>query len=92
MVNHVKQFEMQGYYHTTIEMYRDTTDRRNIQKQVGTMQEKYGRGVHLFTMYKKTEKGIGRQRNKRDTMRYVGNKGNECLDLIDKQILTLALR
>ena len=43
MVSRVKKFEMKGYYHTTVEMYRDTTDRRNIQKQVGAMQEKYGR-------------------------------------------------
>jgi hypothetical protein len=40
----------------------------------------------------KKEKGVGRQQNKRDTMRYVRNKGNECIDMIDKQILTLALR
>jgi hypothetical protein len=44
---------MQGYYHTTIEMYRDTTDRRNIQKQeVGAMQEKYGHGGQTFMTYK----------------------------------------
>ena len=36
---------MQGYYHATVEMYRDTTDHRNIQKQVGAMQEKYGRNA-----------------------------------------------
>jgi hypothetical protein len=75
---------MQGYYHTTIEMSRDTSYSR-----------KYGRGDQPFTTYKskqKTEKGVGRQRNKRDTMRYVRNKGNERLDMIDKQILTLALR
>ena len=86
---------MQGNYHNTVEMYRDTTDCRNIQKKVGAMQEKYGRGDQSFTTYKtkqKTEKGVGRQRNKRDTMRYVRNKGNERLDMIDKQILTLALR
>jgi hypothetical protein len=52
MVNHVKQFEMQGYYHTNVEMYRDTTDRRNIQKKVGAMQEKYGLGDQPFTTYK----------------------------------------
>jgi hypothetical protein len=85
---------MQVYYHTTVEMYRDTIDRRNIQKQVGAMQEKYGRGGQTFTTYKikKTEKGVGRQWNKRDTMRYVRNKGNERLDTTDKQLLTLALR
>jgi len=85
---------MRGYYHTTVEMYRDTSDHRNIQKQVGVMQEKYGRGGQTFTTYKikKTEKGVGRQRNKRDTMRYIRNKGNERLDTIDKQLLTLALR
>jgi hypothetical protein len=61
-------------------MYRDTTDRRNIQKKVGAMQEKYGRSDQPFTMYKnkkKTEKGIGQQQNKRDTMRYITNKGNQ---------------
>ena len=93
-VSRVKQFEMQGYYHATVEMYRDTSNRRNIQRHVGAMQEKYGRGGQTFTTYKikKTEKGVGRQRNKRDTMRYVRNKGNERLDMIDKQLLTLALR
>jgi predicted nucleic acid-binding Zn ribbon protein len=53
---------MQGYYHTTVEMYRDTTDHRNIKKQVGAMQEKYGRCDQLFMTYKtkqKTEKGVG---------------------------------
>ena len=52
MVSLVKQFEMQGYYHTTVKMYRDTSDRRNIQKKVGAMQEKYGRGSQKFTTYK----------------------------------------
>jgi hypothetical protein len=47
---------MQGYYHTTIEMYRDTTDHRNIQKKVGAMQEKYGRGDQPFTTYKRKQK------------------------------------
>jgi len=58
------------------------------------MQEKYGRGGETFTTYKikKPKKAIGRQRSKRDTMRYVRNKGNESLDTIDKQLLTLALR
>jgi hypothetical protein len=58
------------------------------------MQEKYGRGGQTFTTYKikKQKKAIGRQRSKRDTMRYVRNKGNESLDTIDKQLLTLALR
>jgi len=93
-VSRVKQFEMQGYYHATVEMYRDTSNRRNIQKHVGAMQEKYGRGGQKFKTYKikKTEKGVGRQRNKRDTMRYVRNEGNERLATIDKQLLTLALR
>ena len=94
MVSRVKQFEMQGYYDATVEMYRDTSNRRNIQKHVGAMQEKYGRGGQKFKTYKikKTEKGVGRQRNKRDTMRYVRNEGNERLATIDKQLLTLALR
>jgi hypothetical protein len=34
----------------------DTTDHRNIQKQMGAMQEKYGRGDQTFTMYKKNRK------------------------------------
>ena len=51
-VSRVKQFEMQGYYHATVEMYRDTSNRRNIQKHVGAMQEKYGRGGQTFTTYK----------------------------------------
>jgi hypothetical protein len=39
---------MQGYYHTNVEMYRDTTDRKNIQKKVGAMQENMGAVVkHL---------------------------------------------
>jgi hypothetical protein len=61
MVNHAKQFEMQGYYHTNVQMYRDTTDHRNIQKKVGAMKEKYGHGDQPFTTYKKTktEKGVG---------------------------------
>jgi hypothetical protein len=32
---------MQGY-HTHVEMYRDTTGRKNIQKNVGAMPEKMG--------------------------------------------------
>ena len=51
-VSRVKQFEMQGYYHATVEMYRDTSNRRNIQKHVGAMQEKYGRGGQKFKTYK----------------------------------------
>ena len=50
---------MQGYYHTTVEMYRDTSGRRNIQKQVGVMQEKYGRGGQTFMTYKKNRKRRG---------------------------------
>jgi hypothetical protein len=37
-------------------MYRDTTDRGNIQKKVAAMQEKYGRGDQPFTTYKKKQK------------------------------------
>jgi hypothetical protein len=48
---------MQGY-HTHVEMYRDNTDRRNIQKKVGAMPEKNGRSDQSFTQNKtKTEKG-----------------------------------
>ena len=50
---------MQGNYHNTVEMYRDTTDCRNIQKKVGAMQEKYGRGDQPNTVRctKKNQKG-----------------------------------
>jgi hypothetical protein len=69
MVSGVKQFEMQGYYHTTVEMYRDTTDRRNtIQKQVGAMQEKYGPGGQTFTTYK--TKNRKRRRTTAEQERY----------------------
>jgi hypothetical protein len=46
---------MQGY-HSDVEMYRDTTDRRNIQKKVGVMPEKYGRGDQPLTTYKTKQK------------------------------------
>jgi hypothetical protein len=48
---------MQGY-HTHVEMFRDTTERRNIQKKVGVMPEKNGRSDQPFSQNKtKTEKG-----------------------------------
>jgi hypothetical protein len=46
---------MQGY-HSDLEMYRDTTEHRNIQKKVGAMPEKYGRGDQPFTTYKTKQK------------------------------------
>jgi hypothetical protein len=87
----VWKFEML-VHHTDVEMYRDTTDRRNIQKKVGAMPEKNGRSDQTFTKQNQNEKREGQQRNKRPTMRYVRNKGNARLDTIDQQILTLALR
>jgi hypothetical protein len=54
-VDRIKQFEMQQN-HSNVEMYRDTTDCRNIQKQVGAMQEKYGRSDQPFTTYKTKQK------------------------------------
>ena len=84
---------MQGY-HTNVEMYRDTTERRNIRQKWARCQKNMGAVInHLRrTKQNKNRKGVGRQRNKRHTMRYVRNKGNEHHDMIDKQILTLALR
>jgi hypothetical protein len=39
-------------------MYRDTTDRKNIQKKVGAMPERDGHSDQSFTQNKtKTEKG-----------------------------------
>jgi hypothetical protein len=75
MVNRVKQFEMQGYYHTNAQMYRDTTDRRNIQKKVGAMEEKYGRGDQPFTMYKKNQnRNRGRTTAEQETCNEVHKK------------------
>jgi hypothetical protein len=36
-------------YHSNVEMYRDTTECRNIQKKVGAIPEKNGRGDQPFT-------------------------------------------
>jgi hypothetical protein len=47
---------MQGY-HTNVEMYRDTTDRRNIQKKVSVMPEKMGALINHLQNKTKTEKG-----------------------------------
>ena len=55
-VSRVKQFEMQGYYHTNIEMYRDTTDRKNIQKKVGAIQENMGAVINHLRCTKKNRK------------------------------------
>jgi hypothetical protein len=58
------QFEMQ-VHHTNVEMYRDTTDRRNIQKKMGAMPEKNGHGDQPFTQNKtKTEKGKDNSRTR----------------------------
>jgi hypothetical protein len=48
---------MEGY-HTHVEMCRDTTDHRNIQKRVGAMPGKNWRSDQSFTQNKtKIEKG-----------------------------------
>jgi hypothetical protein len=49
---------MQGY-HTNVEMYRDTTDHRNIQKKVGAMPEENGRGDEPFTKQDQNRKREG---------------------------------
>jgi hypothetical protein len=49
---------MQGY-HTNVEMYRDTTDHRNIQKKVGAMPEKNWRCDQAFTKQDQTRKWEG---------------------------------
>jgi hypothetical protein len=63
---------MQGY-HSNIEMYRDTTERRNIQKKVGAMPEKYGRGDQPFTTYK-TKQKKGRMTVEQETYNEVRKK------------------
>jgi hypothetical protein len=86
---------MQGY-HSAVEMYRDTTERMIgiYRKKWSQCQKNMGMVInHLrCTKKTKTEKWVGRQWNKKHTMRYIRNKGNEHLDMIDKQRLTLALR
>ncbi len=58
--------KMGAIYH--VEMYRDTTDRRIIQKKTGAMQEKNGRSDQPFTKQNQTKRRReGRQRNKRPT-------------------------
>jgi hypothetical protein len=73
---------------------RATTEHRNIQKKRARCQKNMGAVInHLrCTKQNQNRKGVGRQWNKRHTMRYIRNKGNEQLDMIDIQILTLALR
>jgi hypothetical protein len=71
-------FEMQ-VHHTDVEMYRDTTDGRNIQKKVGAMPEKNGRSNQTFTKQNQNRKREGRQWNKRPTMRYVAKKQRKCM-------------
>ena len=51
---------MQGYYHTNIEMYRDTTDCKNIQKKVGAMQENMGPVINHLQRTKENKKQIRR--------------------------------
>jgi hypothetical protein len=65
---------MQGY-HTNVEMYRDTNDRRNIQTKVGAMQEKYGRSDQPFTTYKtKPKQKRGRTTAEQETYNEVRKK------------------
>ena len=61
---------MQVHY-TNVEMYRDTTDRRNIQKKTGAMPEKNGRSDQPFTKQNKKRKRKGQRWKKSPTMRYV---------------------
>jgi hypothetical protein len=66
---------MQGGYHSNVKMYRDTTERRNIQKKVGAMPEKYGRGDQPFTMYKtKPKQKRGRMKAEQETYNEVRKK------------------
>jgi hypothetical protein len=65
---------MQGY-HTHVEMYRDTTEHRNIQKKVGAMPEKYGHGDQPFLMYKtKPKQKRGRMTVEQETYNEVHKK------------------
>jgi hypothetical protein len=54
----VWQFEMQ-VHHTDVEMYRDTTDHRNRQKEMGAMPERNGRGDQPFTKQNQNRKREG---------------------------------
>jgi hypothetical protein len=63
---------MQGY-NSNIEMYRDTTERRNIQKKVGTMPEQYGHGDQPFKTYK-TKQKKGRTTTEQETYNEVRKK------------------
>jgi hypothetical protein len=82
MVSRLKKFEMKGYYHTTVEMYRDTTDHRNIHKQVGAMQEKYRRGDKPFATYK--TKNRKRRRTTAEQERYneEGKKETKVMNVL----------
>jgi hypothetical protein len=51
----VWQFEKQVHY-TNVEMYRDTTDHRKIQKKMGAVPEKNGRSDQPFLKNKKKAK------------------------------------
>jgi hypothetical protein len=46
-------------HNTNVEMYRDTTDRRNIQKKMGAMPEKNGHSDQLFTKQNQNRKRGG---------------------------------
>ena len=49
---------MQGY-HINVEMYRDTTEHRNIQKKVDAMPDKMGAVINHLQNKTNTEKGKG---------------------------------
>jgi hypothetical protein len=64
MVNNVKQSEMQGYYPINVEMYRDTTDHRNIQKKWAQCQKNMGVVINYLQNKTKTEKGKDNSRSR----------------------------
>jgi hypothetical protein len=67
---------MQGY-HTHVEMYRDTSDSRNIQKKVGAMPEKMGSVInHLHKRKPKQKKG--RTTTEQETYNKVHKKQRKC--------------
>jgi hypothetical protein len=74
-VNHVKQFEIQGYYHTNVEMYRDTTDHRNIQKKWARCQKNMGGVInHLQCTKQNQNRKRGRMTVEQETYNEVHKK------------------
>jgi hypothetical protein len=65
--------------HTTKEeMYRDTTDRRNIQRKMGAMPEKDGRSDQPFTKQNQNRKK-GRMTAEQETYNEVHKKQRKCM-------------